>query len=190
VLLHAGQLAQGLLLAAAVLVDAGRLLDGRPAVLGPATEHVLQAVLSEDGVQLAADPGVGQQLLDVEQPAGGAVDGVLALPRAVQQPGDGHLGVLDGQQPGGVVDGEGDLGPAQGAAAARAGEDDVLHLAAPQRLGPLLAQHPGDRVHHVGFAGAVGADDDRDPRLEVQGGLLGEGFEPAQGQRLQEHQAR
>ena len=36
------------------------------------------------------------------------LDGVLAFPRAVQQPGDGHLGVLDGQQPGGVVDGEGD----------------------------------------------------------------------------------
>ena len=190
VLLHAGQLAQRLLLAAAVLVDAGRLLDGRPAVLGAALEDVLEAVLAEHGVQLAADAGVRQQLLDVEQPAGGAVDGVLALPGAVQQPGDRHLGVLDRQQPGRVVDGEGDLGPAEGAAAARAGEDDVLHLAAAQRFRPLLAEHPGDGVDDVGFAGAIWADDDRDPRLEVQGGLLGERLEPAQGQRLEEHQAR
>jgi len=189
VLLHAGQLAQRLLLAPAVLVDAGRLLDGRPPVLGAALEDVLQAVLAEHGVQLPAHPGVGQQLLDVEQPADGAVDGVLALPRAVQVAGDRHLAVLDGQQPGGVVDGEGDLGPAQGAAAARAGEDDVLHLAAAQGLGALLAQHPGDGVDDVGFPGAVGADDDRDPRLEVQGGLFRERLEPAQGQRLEEHAA-
>jgi hypothetical protein len=97
-------------------------------------------------------------------------------------PGDRHLGVLDGQQPGGVVDGEGDLGSAEGTAAARAGEDDVLHLAAAQRFRPLLAQHPGDGVDDVGFSGAVGADDDRNPWLEVQGGLLGERLEPAEGQ--------
>src|SRR4029453_5014202 len=105
VLLHTGQLAQGLLLAAAVLVDPGRLLDGRPAVLGAAPEDVLEAVLAEHGAPLTAPPGVGQQLLDVEQAAGSAVDGVLALARAVQVPGDGDLGVLDGQEAGRVVDG-------------------------------------------------------------------------------------
>ena len=44
-----------------------------------------------------------------------------------------------------------------GGAAGGAGEDDVLHLAAAQRLGALLADHPGEGVDDVGLAGAVRA---------------------------------
>ena len=38
-----------------------------------------------------------------------------------------------------------------------AGEDDVGHFPTAQRLGRLLAEHPADRVEHVGFAAAVRA---------------------------------
>ena len=62
-----------------------------------------------------------------------------------------------GQRAVGVVDGQHDLGAAQRGAAGGAGEDDVLHLAAAQRLGALLAHHPGQRVDDVGLARAVGA---------------------------------
>ena len=73
------QPALGLLPAAAELEHARRLLDDQPAVLGPGVEHGVELALGDDDVLLAADPGVGQQLLDVEQPAGHAVDGVLAV---------------------------------------------------------------------------------------------------------------
>ena len=61
--------ALGLLLALAVLQDAGGLLDDRPAVLGAGVEHGVDLALADDHVLLAADAGVGEQLLDVEQPA-------------------------------------------------------------------------------------------------------------------------
>ena len=64
-----GEPALGLLLAAPVLQDAGRLLDDQPPVLGPGVEHRVDLALGDDHVLLAADAGVGQELLDVEQPA-------------------------------------------------------------------------------------------------------------------------
>ena len=73
--------ALGPLPALAVLQDAGRLLDDRAAVLGPGVEHRVDLALADDHVLLAADAGVGEQLLDVEQPARRAVDRVLAVAR-------------------------------------------------------------------------------------------------------------
>ena len=186
--LGAVQAALGLLLAAAELEDAGRLLDDQAAVLGAGVEDGVEVALGHDEVLLAPDAGVGEQLLDVEQPAGHAVQGVLALARrAEQRAGDRHLVELDRQEPGRVVDGEADLGPAQGGTPAGAGEDDVVHLGRADGSGALGAEHPGHRVHHVGLAAAVRADDDSDPRFELQGGGLGEGLEALQGQRAQKH---
>ena len=83
----------------AELQDAGRFLDDRPAILGPRVEHRVELALADDHVLLAADAGVGEQLLDVEQAARRAVDHVLRLTRAEQRPGDRDLGELDRQQP-------------------------------------------------------------------------------------------
>ena len=71
--------ALGLLPALAELQDAGGFLDDRPAVLGPGVEHRVELALADDHVLLAADAGVGEQLLDVEQPARRAVDLVLGV---------------------------------------------------------------------------------------------------------------
>ena len=84
-----------------------------PPVLGPGVEHGVDLALADDHVLLAADAGVGQQLLDVEQAARHAVDGVLAVAGAEQRAGDRDLGELDGQEPRRVVDREADLGPAR-----------------------------------------------------------------------------
>ena len=84
--LHGVELAERLLLALAVLEDAGGLLDEGPAVLGAGVQDGVELALADDDVHLAADAGVGQQLLDVEQAAGVAVDGVLALAGAEHQP--------------------------------------------------------------------------------------------------------
>ena len=73
--------ALGLLAALAELQDARRFLDDRPAVLGPGVEHGVELALADDHVLLAADAGVGEQLLDVEQAARRAVDHVLATRR-------------------------------------------------------------------------------------------------------------
>lgn len=187
--LHRVQLAQRLLLALAVLEDAGGLLDEGAAAHGVGVQDGVELALADDDVHLAADAGVGEQFLDVEQTARVTVDLVLAAAVAEHDPRDGDLGVLDGQRPVGVVDGQGHLGAAERRAAGGTGEDDVLHLAAAQRLGALLAHDPTERVHHVGLARAVRADDTRDPRFEPQGGRGGERLEAAEGQGLEVHAA-
>ena len=179
--------ALGLLLALAELEHAGGLLDDRPAILGPGVEHGVDLALADDDVLLAADAGVGQQLLDVEQAARHAVDGVLAVAAAEQRAPDGDLGELDRQDAGGVVDREADLGAAERRAARRAGEDDVVHLLAAHGRRRLGAEHPGDGVDDVRLARAVGADDDGDAGLQLQRRGVGERLEALEGQRSQEH---
>ena len=98
VALGGGEPALGLLLALAELQDAGGLLDDQAAVLGAGVEHGVDLALADDHVLLAADAGVGEQLLDVEQAARHAVDGVLAVAGAEQRAGDRDLGELDRQQ--------------------------------------------------------------------------------------------
>ena len=102
--LHRLELAQRLFLALAVLEDAGSLLDEASPVLGPGLQHRVQLPLPDDDVHLPADPGVGEQLLDVQQPSTLAVDLVLACALAEHPPGDRHFGELDRQRVVGVVD--------------------------------------------------------------------------------------
>src|SRR5690606_19183660 len=76
------ELPQRLLLALAVLEDAGRLLDEAAALEGVGVEDRVEAALAHDDVHLLAQAGVAQQLLDVEQAGGLPVDAVLAAARA------------------------------------------------------------------------------------------------------------
>jgi hypothetical protein len=179
------ELAERLLLALAVLEDAGGLLDEAAAVLRRRVEDRVELALADDDVHLAPDAGVREQLLDVEQPARGAVDGVLRPAGAEHRPADRDLGVLDRQRPVRVVDRQDDLGAAERRAARRAGEDDVVHLAAPQGLRAGLAHHPGEGVDDVGLARAVGPHDARDPRLELQRRRGREGLEALQREALE-----
>ncbi len=185
--LHPVELAERLLLALAVLEDAGRLLDEGAAVLGAAGEDGVELALAHDDVHLAADAGVAEQLLHVEQAHLVAVDLVLALTGAVHAPGDRHLGVGDRQRAVGVVDGQRHLGAAQGRAAGGAGEDDVLHLAAAQALRALLAEDPGDGVDDVGLARPVGADDGGDAGLQPERRRGREGLEALERQAGEVH---
>ena len=183
------ELAERLLLALAVLEDAGGLLDEAAPVLRRRVQDRVELALADDDVHLAADAGVAQQLLDVEQAARAAVDGVLRAAVAEHRAADRDLGVVDRQRPVGVVDRQLHLGAAQRRATGRAGEDDVLHLAAAQRLGALLAHHPGERVDDVGLARAVGPDDAGDAGLELQRRGGREGLEALERQALEVQRA-
>ena len=132
-------------------------------------------------------PESHQQFLHVHQSATAAVDFVLAAAVAEHPAGDRHLGVLDRQRVVGVVDRHRHLGAAQRSPRRRAGEDDVLHLAAAQGLGALLTHHPRERVDHVRLARAVGADDAGDAGLEAQSRRRGKGLEALQRQTLEVH---
>ena len=170
-----------------MLEDAGRLLDEGAAVLGLGVQHRVEPALADDDVHLAADAGVGEQLLDVQQPARVAVDLVLTLAGAEHPAGDRDLGVVDRQSTVAVVDRQRHLGAAQRRPAGGAGEDDVLHLAATQGLGALLAEHPGDGVDDVGLAGAVRAHHTGDARLQPQRRSGGEGLEALDREALEVH---
>jgi hypothetical protein len=185
--LHRGELAEGLLLAAAVLEDPGGLLDEAAPVLRGGAQDLVELALPDDHVHLAPEAGVAEELLDVEESAVLAVDGVLAAAVAEQRAGDRDLGVVDRQQAVGVVDREQHLCPAERTPARGAGEDDVLHRAAAEGLRPLLPHHPGEGVDDVGLARAVRTDDARDAGLEREGRRLREGLEPLDGQALQVH---
>src|SRR5690606_22784624 len=132
VALHRLELAERLFLALAVLQDTGGLLDEATPLLRRRAQHRVELPLADDDVHLPADAAVGEQLLDVEEPAWGAVDRILAAAGAEHGAADRHLGVVDRQGTVGVVDRQGDLGAAKGCAAGGAGEDDVLHLPAAQ----------------------------------------------------------
>ena len=185
--LHGLQLAEGLLLAPPVLEYARGLLDQRAARLGPGVQHLVELALADDHVHFPAQARVGEQFGDIEEPALVPVDGVLALAGPEEQAADGHFCVVDRERAIGVVDGEGDLGTAERRPGGGAGEDDVVHLAAAQALGALLAHHPGERVHDVRFARPVRPDHAGDTWLEPQRGGRGEGLEPTQGEAFHIH---
>ncbi|TMA53963.1 MAG: hypothetical protein E6J75_14600, partial [Deltaproteobacteria bacterium] len=104
ILFHPCQLPLGPLAASPVLGDARRFLDELPALFRPGREDLVELALPDDRVQRAPDAGVGEQLLDVEQPAWTAAKPVLALPRPIDETADLDLRGRHGDETRGVVD--------------------------------------------------------------------------------------
>ena len=166
--LHSLQLAERLFFALAMLEDSGGLLDKAPTILGRGVQDRIELTLAHDDVHFPADARIRQEFLNIKQSAGRAINGVLGSTIAKERPGDRDLGVIDGERTIGVVNGESHFSPTQGCSTRRAGEDDVRHVAASQGLGPLLAHDPGERIHDVGLARAVGTYDARNAGLKGQ----------------------
>ena len=185
VLLGALQLALGLLLPVAEAGDAGGLLKDLPAVSALDGQYLVDAALADDGISLPAQAGVHEQLIDVLEPDGAAVDVVLTLAGAVVPPGDHHLALLQGKQVVGIVQHQGYLGKALLLAQGGAAEDHILHLAPPQGLGGLLPHDPADGVGDIRFSAAVGAHDGGDVLVKGQHRLVRKGLEPLDFQRSQ-----
>ena len=177
VLVRMGQLPLCLLFPVAVAGDAGGLLKDLPAVGALDGEDLVDLALTDDGVALPAQTGVHEQLVDVPEPHGVAVDEVFTLPRAVVPPGDHDLALIHGKDVAGVVQDEGHLGIPRLAALSSAAEDHILHLPSPQGPGGLLPHDPADGVGDIGFARTIGAHDGGDILTEGEHGLVGKGLE-------------
>ncbi len=164
-------------LARLVAGDARGLFDQPAPLLRLAGEDHADLSLLDDGVGPDAEAGVHQHVLDVLQAYQPAVQTVLALAAAEDAPADGDAAVVRAGQVELGAQGEEALGHAQRLAAVRAVEDDVLHGAAAQALGALLAEHPGDGFREVALAAAVGSDDGGDAAGEMDLYGIDEGFE-------------
>ena len=85
------QLGLGQALLGFVLGDAGGFLDDGAAVGRLGAEHLPDAALLDDGVGVRAQPDAHEEVLDIAQTGGPAIDEVLALPGAVQPAADDHF---------------------------------------------------------------------------------------------------
>ena len=175
ILFRAFELRFGQALAGFVFADAGGFFDDGAAVGWLVGKNLADAALLDDGVAFRAEAGAHEEILNVAQAGGFAVDQVFAFARAVEAAGDGDLGGLVRmavsvgvgfrgamRSASGSAMRQGDLGHAERLAVAGAGEDDVFHAGAAQALGALLAEDPTDGVAEVGFSAAVRAHDGGD----------------------------
>ena len=131
--------------------DACGLFDEAAPFLGCRRQDRIQLPLAHDDVHLAPHARIGEQLLDVQEPHGRAVDGILRAAPAEQGAADRHLRVLNVEQPVGIVDRQVHLGAPQRRAPRCPRENHVRHLPAAQRAGTLLAHDPGESINDVRF---------------------------------------
>ena len=124
------ELADGFLLAFAMLEYARGFFDEATTTLRRRLQDRIELSLAHDDVHLSPDAGVTEQLVDIQQSCHVAVDGVLGSTVAEHRPRNRYLGIVDGQGTVRVVNREYDLGATERGATGGAGEDDVLHLSA------------------------------------------------------------
>ena len=171
----------------AVQPDAGRFLEEFAPVVGTVGEQGVDHLALDHDAGVRTEPRAAQQIVNVPQPAGRAVEQVVALTRPRQAPGDHDLAEGNGEAAVGVVEMERDLGHVHGPAGRRTLEDDLFHLGAAQQAGPLFAEYPTHGVGDVGLAAPVRPDDGRDALIEGQRGLVGKRLEALHFQLGQPH---
>ena len=133
---------------------------------------------------------VGKQKLDVVGARLAAVDPVRGTAPAPDSPHhlDRRAFVVGKRRVArGVVDRQRNFGEVARRAAARAGEDHIVHLAAAQPLGGGFAHHPAQRLDEIGFAAAIGSDNAGKARLDRQLGRLDKRFEAGEAKALYLH---
>ena len=172
-----GELILGLPASALVAPDPGDLLEQRPALLGAQRERLVHHALPDEQERVLGDVRRVQQVLEVAQADPLPVEQVVVLAGPVEAPAELHHGVLDREQRVTVLEDEGHVGHALGAAPLGARPDHVLALPDPQRA-TLLAQRPPEGVGQVGLPRPVGAHDRADAGPELDEGPLREGLEP------------
>ncbi len=167
--------------------EPGGLFDERAAVGGLRREDLLDAALADDGVHLAADAHVREQLDEVGAAHRRAVHDVASFAAAGKPPRDRDLLVRERPFAARVVEEELDGAGVRRRAPGRPGEEDVLGLLGAQLGRAQAAGGPADRVGDVRFPGAVRPHDDGHARLEEHLDRIRKRLEAAQLDRPQEH---
>ena len=155
----------------AVFRNSRRVLEHTAALLALAGNHLGNFTLPDDGVTVAPDTRVHEQLVDVLQTNRLAVDEIFAVPRAVVASGNGHFVERTVQfcKIAPIVKGDRHLGISHRTATVRTAENDVFHLTSAQALGRDFTQNPTHGIGNIGFSGPVRADNDRNT-LSLIGG--------------------
>ena len=177
-----------LLLAAAVLQNAGSFFDDGAAFFRTCVQYRVDLTLRNDDVLLTTNTAVREQVLDVEQSTRHTIERVLAVARAEQRSGNGDLVELNRKHSRGVIDGEADLGPTECGPLGGTSKDDVIHLLRTNSGRRLGAKHPTDRVDDVGFARTIGAHHNGDAWFEIESCRIGKGLEALHRESFQIHQ--
>ena len=184
---HAAELQLCPLAAALELAETGCFLDEPAPLVGSREQHLIDAALGDDAVQLAPQARVCEQIAHVHAADGRAVEQVVAVALARDPAHDRDLGSRARQAAVGVVEHELDLADARGGMALRAGEEDLLAARRAQHPGGLRRHRPRQRIRDVRLARAVRADDHRHPGLEAQLDRVAERLEPADAERCEVH---
>ncbi len=177
ILIGTGELTLGLLLAVAEAGNAGGLFKDLAAVGRFDGQDLVDLALTDDGITLAAQTGVHEQLVHVLQTDTAAVDVVFTFAGAVIPAGDHDFTLIQIEDMFRVVNDQTDLGKAKALSFFGTAEDDVLHLGSAQSLGGLLTHDPADGIRNIGFSRPVGAHHGGDILAKRQDGLVREGFE-------------
>ncbi len=185
ILLDALQPPQGFDLSRLEAADARRFLEDHAAVLCRRLEEYVDLSLFNDAVGLGAQTGAGEEIANVTEAAGLAVDQVLPFATAVHAPRDVHFGRVDGENTGRIIERERDFGGIHRPACAGTVEDHVGHFLAAEALDALFAEYPLDGVDNIRLARAVRPDDDGDSRGELEPRLVGEALETEEFQGLE-----
>ncbi|GIV01184.1 MAG: hypothetical protein KatS3mg015_0014 [Fimbriimonadales bacterium] len=172
-----------------VTLDAGGFVNPDSAFFGGRADCRVNVRLANDRVSGLAEPGVGEQFVDVSQTNRMTVDEVLALPVSAETSGHDDLAGVDRQLPLFVVKDEGDFGIPKRFALRGSREDDVGRLARAKILGAQFAQRPNDGVHDVAFSAAVGAYDGNEIAVYVNVHAVGERFETEDADALESHRS-
>ena len=190
VLSGGGDLAQRFLLAGLEAGDAGGLFEVDAPLVRAGVGDGADVALLDDGIGPGAHAAAHEDVENVLEPAGLAVDQISPFAGAVLAPGDADLAaVLEFHRPRAVVvgQGEGHFGHVQRGLAPGAGEDDIFHRLAAQLLGALFPHDPAQGVDDVALAATVGSHHGGDAAGKRNGGPVAEGFETDNVQMLQPH---
>ena len=159
VLLCGGELSLRFQLLVAEFGYSCRLLEDVAALGALGAYYLGDTSLSDYGVAVTSQTCVHEQLVDVLQSAGLAVDEVLALAAPVQLTGYADLVPHVGKGLVGVVYIQRNLRKAHRLPCHGTRKDYVLHLVSSEGLGGLLTQYPAHRVADIALAASVRSHD-------------------------------
>ena len=171
----------------AIEADARRLLEQLAPIVGTIGEQRVDHLALDHDAGAGAEPRATQQVGDVAQAAGRAVEEVVAVARAREPARDHDFLERDGEDPLVVREVQRDFGHVHRTPRRRALEDHLVHLRAAHEARALLAEHPAHGVGHVRLAASVRTDDRRHARLEHQMRGVREGLEAVELELGQTH---